>query len=153
LYAVLTTIATALFSLFAPVSLDIDEPPISINRAEAQEVSPLHIFDEAIDLIVEELELTSIDVKCYCVTWLRQIIGVNIKGDADTIIPNVDRKDVWHGDIILFKYSNAYHAAQIKEMRPDGYLVQEANKERCKVTERLILYEDSAIRGFYRDTL
>ena len=53
------------------------------------------------------------------------------------------------GGLVLFKYTNNYHVAVIKEFREEGVWVVEGNKKPCQRTERLVLWSDAYIRGFW----
>jgi len=83
-------------------------------------------------------------IECYCVTYLRERLGVNIRGDADSIRPNVDHP-ISEG-VVLFNYG---HAAKIKYVMGDRLLIQESNFKKCTPTERVVMLDDPAIRGFY----
>ena len=52
-------------------------------------------------------------VECFCVKWLRERMGVPIKGNADQLIPNTPLGDITIGTVILFDYGNISHAALI----------------------------------------
>ena len=95
------------------------------------------IFNEEVEPVVEKVE-------CYCVTYLRERLGVNIRGDASTIIPNTDKPII--GGVVLFKYD---HASRIKLILLDRLIVEESNYEKCTPTERVIMKEDKDIRGYY----
>jgi surface antigen len=55
------------------------------------------------------------------------------------------------GRIAMFKYGEKVtesHVAVVKEIRDDGFLVEEANWKPCKKTTRLISWDDPALVGF-----
>jgi len=87
---------------------------------------------------------------------LREVQGVNIKGDAWTLRPNISRWNVDIGDVLLLKYGKVHHASLVigfewEEGRqtPTHFWVVEANYDRCKVSSRKIEWEDPAIKGIY----
>jgi hypothetical protein len=87
---------------------------------------------------------------CFCVTYIREQRDVDIRGDAENLVPNyfgVPEK----GDVILFKYPNGVsHVSFIEEVFNGVWWVSEANFKRGKRTERIIQFDDSAIIGFIR---
>ena len=90
----------------------------------------------------------SVPAECECVRYLREALGVPIKGDAHTIVPNVDGPIA--GGVVLFNYNGVYHASYIKWIFPNGnFWVVEGNKEHCAETERPIFRDDLAIRGYW----
>ena len=67
----------------------------------------------------------------------------------------IDAKDIPNngtphkGNVVLLNYNGIGHAALILEMYPGGFYVRETNFEKCRQTERLIEFDDPAIRGFF----
>lgn len=103
-------------------------------------------------LTAEEAPITvagAFSVECYCVTYLREVLGVNINGHAYTIEGNIFSPEV--GDVILFSYETDDHAALITAKLKTGYWVKEANFHTCQAGERFVSFDDPFIRGFYRD--
>lgn len=98
----------------------------------------------------------ALPVECYCVLYLREVMGVDIHGDADRQVANIPRTDVDSGDVVLLKYSNAYHVALVtKALTTGGEIwvsVTEANYHECAVDTRVIPLSDMHIRGIYRPT-
>ena len=95
--------------------------------------------------------------KCECVRFLREEMGVNIKGDARTIFPNASMWNVNYGDVLLLRYGKVSHAAQVigftwveGRQEPLTMRVIEANYERCKVSIRDIKWNSPEIRGLYK---
>ena len=93
---------------------------------------------------------------CFCVLFLREEMGVNIRGDAVQQISNISKWNVDVGDVLLLQYGKVSHAALIlgfewEEGRqtPKSFKIIEANKVRCKVTIRDIAWSDEHIRGIY----
>jgi len=90
---------------------------------------------------------TYTDVKCFCVTYLREVLGVNIRGDAHTIPAN--SKPIKGGVVLLNTSDGSGHAALIVDFTPEGYRVKESNWKKCQPGTRVIPYNDPLIRGFY----
>lgn len=92
------------------------------------------------------------DVRCLCVGYLRQVLGINVRGDANTIQPNASIATVVEGDVLLFYYptTRVHHAAVVTHVK-DGYLtISESNYRACTPTTRTIHYLDPTIKGIYR---
>lgn len=93
-------------------------------------------------------------VECQCVLYLREIMGVNIHGNADTINPNVPDNYVNTGDVILFDYPHGYHVAAVQKVWMTGettYIqIAESNFHTCTPDVRTILMTDPAVRGVFR---
>src|SRR3990167_1158472 len=106
--------------------------------------------------LVAPLQVFALPDSCYCVLWLRNQMGVNIKGDAVTLYPNISTWNVDVGDVLLLQYGRVSHAALVigfewEEGRqtPTHYWIVEANWKRCQVTSRKIEWESSEVRGIY----
>jgi hypothetical protein len=86
-----------------------------------------------------------------CVRYLREVWGINIKGNANTIVANRPMSDVTLGDVIIFKYPSGVHhvALIIGYSDAGGWLVVETNYEPGKETRRNVPTFDPAILGFY----
>lgn len=97
-------------------------------------------------------------VNCSCVLFLREVLGVDIHGNADTINANEPINQIEPGDVLLFSYAKEDHVAVITDViqahypsRPEVYVtIQEANFHHCKEDTRTIPLSDAAIRGLYR---
>lgn len=94
---------------------------------------------------------------CECVLYLREMLGVNIHGNAWNIAANIPKDQVKEGDVVLFSYAHTGHAALITDVvqarpeRPEIYLtITESNYHHCTPDTRTIPLDDPAIRGFYR---
>jgi len=88
------------------------------------------------------------DIRCFCITYIREVKGVNIRGNAENIISNVDHPLV--GGVVLQKYGEIYHASFISAILPSGNMwVEEANKKSCQITSRVLELDDKAIYGYY----
>jgi len=115
-------------------------------KAEAQEIDmcyePLMCYDVP---VIEEID----SVYCYCVAYLREILGVNVQGDADQLTPNLPLFLADSGDIALLDYNGVIHASLIVEKLATGLLVRESNFKYCEPTERIIPYSAPFV-GFYR---
>ena len=107
----------------------------------------IHIFTETTSTPTNSVEVVFVeptDPNCYCVTYLREVLGINIRGDAKNIIANIDEPMV--GAVVLFDYG---HAAKIKYRLLDRLIIQESNFEKCTPTERMVMLDDPTIRGYY----
>lgn len=94
-------------------------------------------------------------VDCYCVLYLREVLGVDIHGDASAQVPNTSMREVMPGDIILFRYGNAWHVAIVVRIVGDQFtatklVVQEANFHACQEDVREVAIDDSHIVGVIR---
>ena len=100
------------------------------------------------EVVVSFSEPEPYNVLCSCVTYLREIKGLNIRGDAKDIKSNVDRPYV--GGVVLQDINGVAHASLIVAILPNkNLLVDEANNERCKITERVIVHNSTQIRGYW----
>jgi len=87
---------------------------------------------------------------CSCIQSAR-LFGVKIppKTDADDLKPNIPLTSLKKGDLILLRYGVVSHVAVFQEFTNDGYEVKEGNKEPCKITSRIIPFNDKNIIGFW----
>lgn len=101
-------------------------------------------------------------LECYCVKFLRDNLGVQIKGDAWTITPNKDTTFMSAGDVLL-TYEGQGHASLITGFEGETYrdgmevpafirVVEKWPSERCLVRTRLIPWGDPKIRGVFHPT-
>ena len=118
------------------------------------ERSALASYEEPQELadavLVDDVELAeeNYDIACFCVTWLREVAGIPILGNAEDITPNVDRPYV--GGVILLDYDGVAHAGLITAIFPSGAIyMKSANKTKCQVTESVVSKDSSNIRGFW----
>lgn len=96
-------------------------------------------------------------VSCYCVLYLREVLGVDIHGNANTIRGNVPMNQIKEGDVLLFSYDKADHVAEVLDViqanaeRPQVYVtIRESNFHRCVPDTRTISLNDPNIRGLFR---
>ena len=102
-------------------------------------------------------------VTCECIRWLREVRGVDIRGDAWTLSPTKPLKNADIGDALLFDYGGKGkdHGAQIISfegplidrgdyLAPEYINIIEANYNRCKVSYRKVRWDDTSIKGIYR---
>ena len=100
-------------------------------------------------------------IQCECIRALREIRGVNIRGDAWTILPTHSREAADIGDVILFDMGWQDHGAQIIGFEGlqtyDGYTAPEtiivwtANwPKKCAVSVERIDWLDPRIKGIYK---
>ena len=93
----------------------------------------------------------------YCVLWLRTDRGIEVRGNAWDIVPNVSRERMTEGDVILTTEGPG-HAAEIigfrGENRKDGYIAPESiqviENWLGVVRVREIPWDATYIRGIYR---
>lgn len=96
--------------------------------------------------------------------WLRESMGIQIKGDAWTIRPNIPKNSLTEGDVLLFNYGGKGkdHAALILSFEgkqqignayaPEFINVIEANYDRCEVGTRKVRWDDPSIKGGFIPT-
>ena len=114
---------------------------------------PQPVFAKVIEIVddfVEEKVCESIyDYGCSCMLGLRSI-GYAVEGlDAKDL--QVNATEGTTGDLILFYYptTDIYHASVIKATFPSGnFLVWECNFIPGTCGERVVMQDDSAIRGY-----
>ena len=100
----------------------------------------------------------ALDARCFCVLWLREVRGIDIRGDAWTLKPSKPLKMATEGDVLLTTEGPG-HAAEIIGFEglirvgdfthPAFIRVIEANYSRCKVGTRLIPWNSPEIKGIY----
>lgn len=93
-------------------------------------------------------------VLCQCVLYLRQVLGVDVHGNAWDIAPNVATELARVGDVLLMDY-DVGHAALITHItEPEAnkiYLtIAESNFHHCTPGTRVVALSDYHIRGIYR---
>jgi len=121
--------------------------PVDLNIVRRNDKP--HTFTEATSSYSNSDEVVFVPepVECRCVQWLREVKGYNVKGDANTIQPNVD-KPFQHG-VVIQDYDGVRHVSGIKYVLLDRLLVEESNFEKCTPTERVIMLDDPNIVGYY----
>jgi len=92
-------------------------------------------------------EVVFVSAECECVRYIREVLGVNIKGDAHTIKSNTDIPI--KGGVVLLNYDGIAHVAYVKEVLLDRFIIQESNFKKCTPTERVIKKNDVHITGYY----
>lgn len=115
----------------------------------------------AVALVLPSLA-SAAPVQCECVRYLREIMGVQIKGDAWTIKPNIPSVELKEGDVLLFDYGgkDKDHAGVIlsfilKHIGGGVYIrksivIAETNYHKCEEGTRVVDWDDPAIKGGYR---
>lgn len=91
-------------------------------------------------------------LECYCVMYLRERLGVPIRGDAWTIQPNIPINMIVEGDVLVFYYpsTGVYHVGVSTKVK-DGFITfAESNYHHCKPSTRTVHYTDPSIKGVYR---
>lgn len=120
----------------------LTSPPIYYVAAEEP---PLPV---ASDISQEVEEAEEYDVRCFCVTWLREVKGLSIRGHAKDIVPNV--AEPFKYGVVLIDYGDVSHAGYIEGILPNGKIYyQSANETPCEVTYNTIAPDDPRVRGFY----
>ena len=123
--------------------------PLYYQKVQAYE--PITI--PTITTIIEQKAEESFDYtepNCSCVIYL-QNKGLDIKQNAEDIRPNFTGTTTPNrGDVVLLRYPKASHVAYIEAIYPGGMWISEANYKECERTERLIKWNDKAIRGYLR---
>lgn len=141
-------IVAAPAAVLAPTFSYADMPEISPQTLPTAQISPPATTTPEKAILPEKHPIQD-PIVCECVAALRIKLGINIHGDADQLTPNIDKGDLALGDIILLRYGNIFHAAEIIGMDSE-YLVHDFNYRKCKETIRFIPKDDPSIRGFYR---
>jgi hypothetical protein len=126
----------------------------SLGRAGA-------IFFAGIAFLLPTLALAA-PVQCECVRALRELRGVNIRGDAWTIGVNKPLRNANVGDVLLFDYGGKGkdHGALIigfegetasfqGAVGPRYIRIWECNYDRCKCGERLIRWDEPELKGVF----
>lgn len=93
--------------------------------------------------------MSAVPIDGYCILWLRTDRGINIKGDAWKIVPNISSKDISVGDVVLLSgpgYGKG-HGAEITAF--EGGYIHIIENWKGKVRTRKIALDNPAIRGFY----
>lgn len=136
---------------------------MSVRGAEALAASPERHYDQAlrIEFPIIPIETTVLDqgereikvTECFCVTYIRETFGVPIRGNADTLESNITFQEIKKGDVVLLKYGAVFHASYLLQVFPGGMWVAERIllQGKCITRERLIVWQDKAIYGFYRE--
>ena len=148
-------IALALNILESKPIVYVKQNSAIIRHVEASDV-PLSIIEnyntitERRSIDTENEPVICTGLFCFCVTYIREQKGVDIRGDAKYLVPNYFGEPA-RGDVILFKYSNGvWHVAYIEEVYNGVYYVSEANYHAGKEGNRLINFDDPDIVGFIR---
>ena len=104
--------------------------------------------------------VSAANVNCECVRYLREVHGVNIRGDAWTQKANIPFENMDVGDVLLMKIGRSYHVVVIlafeerviwKGMIAPRYIViADSNAvEPCTPSVRRIQIDDPDILGVY----
>ena len=103
-------------------------------------------FNEYIkDIVVKPVYIPP---ECECIRYLREVLGVPIRGNANTVKPNVDRPYV--GGVVLQNLNGTAHASYIMAILPNGNLwVAEANFNKCVSGTRVIIKDSPQITGYW----
>ena len=87
---------------------------------------------------------------CSCIQSAR-LFGAKIppRTNARDLEPNTSLINLKKGDLVLFKYGKVSHVAVFQELTNDGMKVKEGNKEACKITSRVVDFNDKSLMGFW----
>ena len=91
-----------------------------------------------------------------CVAFLRENLGVNIRGDSWTLRPNAKLSEVGIGDVVLIKFGPAkddIHAVMISGYTLDGKQMLLAGSnypDRCTPSVIAFNFDDQRILGYIR---
>lgn len=108
-------------------------------RAESALVKPQEAPQEVLE---------PVSVFCKCVAYLREIEGIPIRGDAKTVLPNVDRPYV--GGVVIQRFGDVFHTDVILAILPSGTLyVRGSNFTPCVVEQRTIERNSPTIVGYW----
>lgn len=98
-------------------------------------------------------------VLCECIRYLREIRGVDVRGDAWTIPVTHKLEAATVGDVLLFD-TNPDHGAEIigtvgevlkfPYVLPEYFLIAETNWKPCTPDVRLVSFNDPRLKGVYR---
>lgn len=135
--------------------VDLTEPPNALSPAIISDYTLPEPAVEAINPVSievppnSEIQAEDKDIKCLCVAYARDIEGMDLPYpiNADQLVPNGTPDE---GNGILFDYKGVRHLAVIKTITAEGWFVREANKLPCKVSERIVAYNDPYIIGFVK---
>lgn len=84
----------------------------------------------------------------YCVTYLRERLGVNIRGNAEDILPNITEPFV--GAVVLMDFSGVAHAGLITYNLADRLIFKDSNFIAGTPRDSaMIMKDDPNIRGYY----
>jgi len=85
-------------------------------------------------------------VLCSCVQYIKSK-GYNTTGrNAGDFVPNAFTPQI--GDLAVFQYPNGAHVAYVEETYLGSFKISETNYKRCTYTERIIMPDDKALKGF-----
>lgn len=97
---------------------------------------------------IKDLKADDLFTGCSCIQTSR-ILGAKVPRvkNANDIKPNTISPH--RGGLVVFKYN---HIAVIQKITEEGIYVREGNYKRCRITERLVKWDDPQIRGYWYDT-
>ncbi len=88
---------------------------------------------------------------CFCVSTARQYIATVPKLDAEYwyLLPLSTHSVPSLGSVVLLQYEDVWHVAVIEGFTATGFKIVEGNYERCKVTRRVLDFDDKHIVNFF----
>ena len=92
-------------------------------------------------------------VQCECIRYLREVLAVNVRGDAWTVPVNADVNFARVGDVLLFHGRIGHGALITGFIEQHGRLyarIAESNYVSCTPGVRVVPLDDPTVRGIYR---
>lgn len=131
-----------------------DRGLVQINREHNPEITDEQAFDPDFSLRFASEKISKSEeylwTVCNCYSYAQAIVDYELPKMFD-IVPNSNYPRV--GGLVVLRYKNNKHIAVVKSVSHDGIIIKEANFEPCLVGERLIKWDDPALKGFvdYRE--
>ena len=136
-------VALNIYSFNIPVTTVVNVP--IVQAVEKVVIVKARAVEE---VIIPELPLCDNPYNC-CVTYLREIRGIPIRGDADTIIPNLDIPI--KGVVVIFNYNGVYHVAEVGYVLLDRFIIEAESNFGLSGKEssgRIVMMNDTSIVGY-----
>ena len=125
---------------FSPINNDYSQEIIQLE--EAIRNMPAEVIPEPVK--VEPPKPTAED--CSCVIHAGRYINLPPIHTPADLEPN---SDMWSAEAVLLDY-RLPHIAVIEKIDNDGIWVHESNFKKCQTGRRIIPFNNSAIRGFWK---
>ncbi len=132
---------------------NLNTPSYAVVNVPVQAVVEKIVYLKEIESTKEEVSLPEHSIcdnpyKC-CVTYLREIRGIPIRGDADTIIPNLNVPI--KGVVVIFNYGGVYHVAEVGYVLLDRFIIEAESNFGLSGKEssgRIVMMNDESIVGY-----
>ena len=103
---------------------------------------------DIVEVVFEEEPNANLPPEFYCIAYLRERLGVNIRGNAEDIIPNIEKPFV--GAVILMNFNGIAHAGLIQYVLADRIIFRDSNFiEGTPRKNVMIMKNSSNIRGYF----